>query len=121
MLEESYSPTVYIVMSPIGTVLAAILHHLPTLLHNIRESHRNINVSSAHQNAVCSFGTNLVFLWVLEVTTCFLVVNQLSLVISPYLHVTPHLTVHSNYVGFMIISKELLQYEYIIYKMISHN
>ena len=28
-------------------------------LHNNLQSHRNINVSSAHQNATCSFGANL--------------------------------------------------------------
>ena len=40
----------------------------------------------------------------------------------PHLPVTPHLNVHSNQLGVMIITEELqLQYEYIIYKMISRN
>ena len=61
------------------------------------------------------------FLKVLEVTKCVLVVTRISIVF-PYQQVTPNLKVHSNYSGFVIIAEELwLQYDYIIYKMISPN
>ena len=86
-------------------------------LHNIWQSHRNINVRSAHQSATCSLGTNFVFFRVLEVTKCVLVANQLSLVISPiYLC----LKYHCNDLAFMIIIEELqLQYDNIVYKKVS--
>ena len=61
-------------------------------------------VSSAHQSATCSFGTNLsVFKMDLEVTKCILVVNQLSFGVSPYIHEKPHTKIHSIDEGFVII------------------
>ena len=71
-------------------------------LHNNLQSHRNINVSSAGQNAICLFGTNLVFLRGDQMSP-----NGQSALTDylPYLPVTAHPKVHSNYVGFMNIAE----------------
>ena len=63
-------------------------------------------ISSSRQNTTRSLSANSVLFSVLGVTKCVLLVNQIAMVISPCnMHVTPHLKIHSNYLGFVIIAE----------------
>ena len=69
-------------------------------LHNtLRNLIQILMLGLATKGTTCSFDTNL------GVTKFVLVVNQLSLSIPPYIHVKPHIDIHSNYVGFVIIAE----------------
>ena len=69
-------------------------------LHNNLQSHRHINVSAAHKNAVCLFCTNLGIFRGHQM--CPSGQSALPGCLS-YLPVTLHLKIKSNYVGFITI------------------